>query len=137
MKKTAFKVGDKVYCLLFGWGTITNIDDNDEVTLRSFPIDVTFVNSDGENMIKCYTSDGRYYLNSPQPTLSFTEYTLDGFSQERPVDLPEAGEEIMVSDDERHWRLATFIEYSPQYKFPVGTEFDDEVYSYKYFKRLR
>jgi hypothetical protein len=138
MKETVFKVGDRVYCLLFGWGTIIIIDDYDDDYVANFPIDVAFVNSDGDDMVKSYTPDGRYFLDS-QPTLSFTEYTLNGFSQERPMDLPEVGEEIMVSDDEMHWRLATFRGYHPQYTKPFEAKFADniETYSYRYFKRLR
>ena len=42
-----------------------------------FPMTVAFdTGNNGQ-----YTTDGRFYFNSP-PILSFTEYTLSGFSQE-------------------------------------------------------
>lgn len=129
MKETVFKVGDKVYCVIYGWGKVTDISP--EV---SFPIEVTF-GVDGVER-RCYTLDGKFDYNS-QPTLSFTEYTLNGFSQERPIELPELGEEIMVSDDGKTWVIGIFIEYASQYNYPVGVEMKGDRHYYLYFKRLR
>jgi hypothetical protein len=132
MKETVFKVGDKVYCVIYGWGKVTDIS-----TVGAFPLEVTFhYEDDGESTERYYSLDGRW--NKPsQPTLSFTEYTLNGFSQERPIELPELGEEIMVSDDGKIWEIGRFREYIPQYKCPVEVERNGDKYSYSYFKRLR
>jgi hypothetical protein len=63
---------------------------------------------------------------------------LQGFSQERPIELPEVGEEIMVSlGGGKHWVLGTFIEYRPTYQFPVVVSIDGQEEDYAYFKRLR
>ena len=81
MEKQIFKKGDKVFDYLFGWGNVVEVrDDNNR-----FPLRVQF-----KKGIAGYTFDGRFYEDSPQ-TLSFTEYTINGFSQERPVELPEIG----------------------------------------------
>jgi hypothetical protein len=68
-----FRKGDKVYDIIYGWGEVQWADAN-----GSYPMDVKFKNSTQE-----YTLDGKIVLHSP-PTLSFTEYTLEGFSQVRP-----------------------------------------------------
>ena len=134
--KTNFKVGDRVYCIINGWGTIKDIREMDK-----FPIRV----STKEEEINSYSTDGRYFSCS-QPTLSFTEYTLNGFSQERPVDIPEVGEEIIVSVDGKNWELKKFHSYHPERDYKVITveriihdestvEFRKEYY--KYLKRLK
>jgi hypothetical protein len=71
MSKEVFKKGDKVYHVLHGWGLISSIE--------SLDIGVDFV---------CNAR----WLSREKNILSFTEYTLQGFSQERPIELPEVGE---------------------------------------------
>jgi hypothetical protein len=133
--KTNFKVGDKVYCIINGWGTIKYIRET-----GPFPIVVST-----EEETCSYSIDGRYFSQS-QPTLSFTEYTLNGFSQERPIDIPEVGEEIIVSVDGKNWELKKFHSYHPERDYKVITveriihdestvEFRKEYY--KYLKRLK
>jgi hypothetical protein len=70
MKKSIYEVGDKVYDYRFGWGVVNS------VVQARFPINVSFwvLHED------TYTWDGREYEDLP-PILSFTEYTLEGFSQ--------------------------------------------------------
>jgi len=132
MKETVFKVGDKVYCVIYGWGKVTDIS-----TVGSFPLEVTFPNEDDDEFDERYYSlDGKYNFNS-SPTLSFTEYTLNGFSQERPIELPEVGEEIMVSNDGEHWVIGKFREYIKRSDHPIEVAIHGDRYNYKYFKRLR
>ena len=78
-----FKKCDRVYCLIYGWGTICDLFDE----VHPYPIDVMF-----DRRSRCsYTDDGRLFEFSLK-TLSFTEYTLEGFSQERPEPLPKPGD---------------------------------------------
>ncbi|CAB4153233.1 hypothetical protein UFOVP618_53 [uncultured Caudovirales phage] len=120
-----FKKGDKVYCVIHGHGVVVNIEEN-----LDFPVRVDAKNESDIG----YTYDGRYYGNST-PTLSFTEYTLQGFSQERPIKLPEVGELCLVRDEGFHfWIAKGFISYNPDNEFPYITEND---IPYKYMKRIK
>lgn len=86
--KTQFKKGDKVFVYPLGWG---------EYELEG--ISFSQVNFSGDILIV------------RNELISFTEYTLQGFSQERPIELPEVGEEIMVSEDGVTWLLRNFKEF--------------------------
>jgi hypothetical protein len=90
-----FKKGDKVYDIIYGWGEVQWSDAK-----GSYPMDVKF-----KNLTQEYTLDGRLVLHSPT-TLSFTEYTLNGFSQVRPKEpLPfKVGDVVYLSDkDVDYW----------------------------------
>ena len=131
MKETVFKVGDRVYCLLFGWGKVKCSLDP---TSNDYPVEVIFKDTDGDDTFKSYTHDGCYYTGyHTKPTLSFTEYKLDGFSQERPIELPETGEIIMVSNDLLYWSMVQFSQYNHNNPYPVAASGG----LYRYFKRLR
>lgn len=86
--KTIFKTGDKVFDYRYGWGLVTDGPDEDNLIAVKFITD--------ENT---YYSDGTWDLNCVAPSLSFTEYTLKGFSQERPCKDPEIGSLCLFSDD--------------------------------------
>ena len=129
--KTIFKVQDKVYCCVYGHGVIKNIYDS-----GIYPIEV-FFNNENENY---YTLDGRLYDYS-NPTLSLTEYTLQGFTQEKPIQLPEVGELCLVrNDDNENWLACKFIEYSKtlMHPFVVNTQmFTLDMNSFKQMKRIK
>jgi hypothetical protein len=109
MKKEIFKVGDSVYCALFGWGIVSKIDEH-----KIYPVCVDFKNK----LNVCYTFDGRYYENSKR-TLSFSEYILENFSQERPIELPKIGEDILVYDENNNeWILRQFLKYDEGSSYP-------------------
>ena len=127
--ETVFKVGDRVYCIVRGWGIVSDIDST-SVFGEDYPITVEFQNDSFEH--GTYTLDGRYFLES-KPTLSFTEYKLDGFSQERPIELPEKGEIIMVSNDLLYWSIVQFSQYNHNNPYPVAASGG----LYRSFKRLR
>ena len=100
--KEIFKLGDKVFCALIGHGIINRVSGtaND-----LYPIEVKY-----NNGVEFYTIDGRY-CKAAFPTLSFIEYTLDGFSQNRPENLPEKGQVVWVRDDEDdEWLISHFVE---------------------------
>ena len=97
--KTVFKVGQKVFDIRYGWGVV-NETYNYSIM---YPISVKFLR---DNVT--YTLDGRSY-HAHLPLLSLTEYTIQGFSQERPVVLPEAGELVLVRNHEiERWRAFEF-----------------------------
>lgn len=75
--ESIFKVGDKVYDYQFGWGEVIRIKNN-----NNFVVEVEFQDFRRE----VFTRTGYYSELDLHPTLSFTEYTLQGFSQERPFD---------------------------------------------------
>jgi hypothetical protein len=86
--KEIFKVEDKVFDFKYGWGFVYD---------ASCPIIVRFSE---------YTAS---YAKKDLKTLSFTEYTLQGFSQERPIELPEVGDRCLVrNEDYEPWYLAVF-----------------------------
>lgn len=90
--KTIYEVGDRVFDINYGWSVVRRIDYD-----KNYPILL-------ENT-KLYTSDGRLYTNHLNPSLSFTEYTLQGFSQERPKEpLPfKVGDVVYFSNDGLSW----------------------------------
>jgi hypothetical protein len=94
-----FEIGDKVYCCIFGWGIVEEINYHHE-----YPIKVK-----NTSMVASYTIDGRYW-ESLSITLSFTEYKLEGFTQERPEKLPNIGDIVWVRDTEsQDWVITHFI----------------------------
>lgn len=100
MKKSIFKVGDKVFDIHRGWGIVDLI-----IEPSFFPINVKF----GESS-NVYTWDGRSFVNQ-KPLLSFTEYTLDGFSQERPEELPNKGQIVWGRNEfPCDWHIGYFFE---------------------------
>ena len=77
--KTIFEVGDRVFHAVYEWDYIAKIvDDEDE------EMSVLLKNAD-------------VYVEPK--LLSFTEYTLQGFSQERPKKEPEIGSLCLFSDN--------------------------------------
>ena len=93
--KTIFKKGDRVFDILNGWGKVDSIDLN-----INYPINVEF--DGGQN--RTYTLEGKLMYDIKSPTLSLTEYTLEGFSQERPVTF-EKDEAVAVSNDGEYWGI--------------------------------
>lgn len=80
MNEQIFKLGDRVFDIRYGWGTVINGIDIDDID-NLYPIRVDF-----NKYIITYTYDGKITDEDKHPILSFTEYTLKGFSQKRPVD---------------------------------------------------
>ena len=129
--ETIFKVGDKVFDIRHGWGTVVKI-----YKTKYHPVFVQFYFDEGNEKSKfnmAYSRQGYTYRGDNVPLLSFTEYTLDGFSQKREAELPRIGEEIMVSDDKLYWSLRVFVKYNKtKSKNPIQTDGGD----YKHFRRL-
>jgi len=99
--KTVFKVGDKVFDIRLGWGVVEAVD-----LTGDYSINVGFNDTDYR-----YTKKGFAARFHEIPMLSFTEYTLENFSQERPCEFEE-GEMIAVRDrGSTEWRVREFLEY--------------------------
>ena len=77
MSNQIFKKEDRVFDINFGWGVVKSTTD-----YGNFPIGVDF----GNGFIIKYTIDGKLFIRSIFPTLSFTEYKIgDKINQERPI----------------------------------------------------
>ena len=127
--ETVFKVGDRVFHLQHGWGEVTIID-----TEQAYPIIVCF---DNANEMYTFTKEGRVNSWDKTPTLSFTEYTLQGFSQERPIVLPEVGELCLVKDYKSdNWLVKEFFEYRDGL-FICKAPNRQGVSKWKYMKRIK
>ena len=127
MKKEIFKVGDKVYCVMHGHGVVVGIEENLDYPVR--------VDVENESDIG-YTYDGRYSRDFA-PTLSFTEYTLQGFTQEKPVELPKVGELCLVRDfNDDTWLVREFAEYRHGLFICKVVHGHREV-EWKYMKRIK
>jgi hypothetical protein len=127
MKKENFKVGDRVYHASYGWGVVASID-GDEYN----PINVKF-----DVFIISFTKDGKEDINESNSLLSFTEYTLQGFTQERPIVLPEVGELCLVRDYETDsWLVREFAKYEHGL-FICKAVHSEKYVEWKYMKRIK
>jgi hypothetical protein len=124
MEKKIFKAGDRVFDIVWGWGVVTSRTGRH--------IEVKFES----DIYQAFTHDGKYKTDS-KPTLSFTEYTLQGFSQERPVILPEVGELCLVKDYKTDsWLVRVFAEYKHGLFICKEVDGEDEV-KWNYIKRIK
>ena len=89
MEKQIFKKGDRVFDYLKGWGEIVHLySDNWEEVDDNYTVCV--VKFDSSEELQHFTK----YLATK--TLSFTEYSLQGFTQEKPVNYEEGGVNLMT-----------------------------------------
>lgn len=87
--KDIFKEGDRVFHIQYGWGTIKNV------------LNDMYVFDKGSEIFG--------FPKDNNKTLSFTEYTLNGFSQERPEELPKKGQVVWGKNiDENSWHIGHF-----------------------------
>lgn len=93
-------IGRTVYDTVnYGEGVIANVHDNGD-----YPVEVKT-----HNGIKLYyTIKGKLSKGFKLPTLSFTPYTLQGYTNTPPRSLPKRGEQILVSDDKKFWVISIF-----------------------------
>jgi len=113
--KSVFKVGDKVYHIEYGWGVIEEVINSN-----------IKINNGHKQVISWFNTK----------LLSFTEYTLQGFSQERPIVLPQAGELCLVRDNEdENWRVREF-EFENAGTFYVKS-LCGSTDGYDYMKRIK
>jgi hypothetical protein len=87
-----FKVGDRVFHIQNGWGTVGYSPKDDYYLVNFDKNSTTF-----------------WYTKFNNKILSFTEYTLEGFSQERPEELPKKGQIVWGRDYEfQSWHIYHF-----------------------------
>ena len=120
MDEQIFKVGDRVFDIRYGWGTIKKYNAN-----YTFPIGVWFDRKDIQDLIH-YLKSGKDYEIDDAGLLSFTEYDLvnGGFNQERP---------IKYEDYIGKW--GKFWNYNTEY-FTIGILKGYEQDSYKPFQSI-
>lgn len=124
-KETVFRVGDRVFTHCQGWGKVIDLRIESK-----FPISVKF--DDGTH--DSFTFDGNYAPYGNQRVLSFTEYDFvnGGFSQERPIEIPNRGEIVWVKGDiNPRWIISHFIKYEEN-MFVCSCANDDNTYSWRY-----
>ena len=93
-----FKTNDRVYHHHYGWGTIKDIHYG--VNKR---ILIEF--DDTPNLVR--------EMFNEKPVLSFSEYKLVGFSQERPEELPKKGQIVWVRGEfPSEWIIGHFLKKS-------------------------
>jgi hypothetical protein len=91
--ENVFKITDRVYSFPFGWGYVEDV-------------------SDERNYVRILFDSGNScdFRDKGYETISFTEYTLEGFSQERPEELPKIGDIVWVREyGFVDWRVSHFF----------------------------
>ena len=99
-----FKKGDRVFDIMYGWGNVINIEGYDR-----FCVEVLF----DDNVKRSYLFDALYPSEGgyPRPVLSFTEYKLEGFTRERPEELPKRGDIVWGRNEfPSEWHIGHFYE---------------------------
>jgi hypothetical protein len=123
--ETIFKEGDRVYHIQYGWGEVTGTLDSGLGSLVKAKFKFG-------NKTITFIMDGKL-----KNLLSFQQYTLEGFSEQRPEELPKRGDVVWVRDDpDFHWEVSMFLEYDtnepdgPYIVSPNMIEGDHECWRY-------
>ena len=112
--KIIFKEKDVVYVTSLGWGVVIDAGC-----------------STIEGWVGIETNSGRI-IHVDTYLVSFTEYTLEGFSQERE---PKKGQPVWVRDSSADsWLISQFISYSPLSSYPYAVSDDMRIESRMNFK---
>lgn len=118
-----FKVGDRVFYHQIGWGEIKEIKTTNDHT---YPIIVKF--DEGGQIF--FTIKGFFFDDDKYPSLSFTEYIFNGFSQVRPRPDLKSGDLIWVKDQDTDWLLKRFFAWTPKgvfVKFQAPSDFESAM----------
>lgn len=79
------KVGDKVWCVKFGWGIIYKIYDDEVYGLK-----VEYIDTKGMTQYDSFTFDGKYYKSDANPILFWNEIKLPTAEEDKkPFNLVE------------------------------------------------
>lgn len=79
MQASDYIVGDSVFDARYDWGKVIAVD-----TGRQYGVTVRYIRSDGEYDIR-YRHDGTDGASERLSLLSYTKYTLQGFTKKRPL----------------------------------------------------
>lgn len=118
--ETIFKVGDRVFDYAYGWGKVTGIEG-----CKTLKVTFEHIDDFGKDIRLLYNEQGKEIL-SKNITLSFTEYTLQGFSQERPVNHEKhVGKWGKFWDDNKErFIIGKLLYYSKDGDDPFESEFN-------------
>lgn len=115
-----FKVGDNVFHIKYEWCIIQEI-----------AVTQVLVRYKCDTLIGDQICDGYEEKVLDLDLLSFTEYTLQGFSQKRPIELPEIGELCLVRDfEDCSWKARNFKKFTDYFV-------DDNGQSWDEYKRIK
>jgi hypothetical protein len=129
MNNQTFKKGDNVFHAAYGWGKVMSIDEEEKLEC---PVEVEFYNWGCET----FTDEGRTMPGYPM-VLSFTEYTLEGFSLERPEEMPNKGDIVWVRDGKKfNWEVYHFLKHIPNATYPYMVAQDCNEDNFEAFKYL-
>ena len=108
--KPVFEIGDRLYSCIYGWCVVGEVNEpNQEYRLK--------VESTGLLIVSSFENSVKHF--------SYKEYKLNGFTLEKPEELPEYGQIVWVRDEENeNWSITHFIKYD-------DTDEDDQLYPYK------
>jgi hypothetical protein len=130
--ETIFKVGDRVFDIHYGWGTVIEVNR----PIERASLLVRFDEMDEDDCLGFY-KNGYYEGFDIHPRLSFTEYTFNGFSQERPKKEPEIGSLCLFgnfsSDFNKNLGLTAIL-----YEITEdGYYITDKAFKYAYCKQIK
>ena len=128
MKKQTFEKGDRVFHYLKGWGEIVHTySDNWEEVDDNYTVCV----------VRFESSEGLVHFTKYLATkmLSFTEYTLQGFTQEKPINYDDYigkwGK--FWDDDKKEFIVSKLLNYDPDF---VSYPFESSTDSFQNFELL-
>lgn len=117
--KTIFKENDRVYVTSLGWGKVIDAGCSTQT-----------------GWVGIETDEGRI-IHVDTYLVSFTEYILEGFSQERPEELPNKGDIVWVkSADAPKWVISHFIKKDDSGYYCVNNANIDKVGYYGRYTEL-
>ena len=126
-----FRIGDRVFDIQYGWGTITAKREDFEDT--NYRWGVTFDNGDTDD----YTIEGKYNITARYRSLSFTEYDLvnGGFSQERKINYHDyVGKWGKFSNSNQDTIIISKLqEYNPNTNSPSGKLFKEMAFDKEFY----
>ena len=119
--ETIFKVGDRVFDIKHGWGTVALRLKESEDPYYRWRVDFTYHR-------ESYTDEGKSKISDAYRSLSFTEYDLinGGFSQKRPVNYEEyIGKWGKFWDDNKEsFIIGKLLYYNKDEDTPFESEFN-------------